>query len=110
VKICCITSFRIPSRAANSIQVMKVGQALSQLGHEVLMYAPGNVHTPWKELAALYGLRLPFEVNWLPDYPQLKPECRSTGCAQKSGYDLYMAATGRFDGAVEWLSGRAGNS
>lgn len=72
MKICCITSFRIPSRAANSIQVMKVGQALSQLGHEVLMYAPGNVHTPWKELAALYGLSLPFEVNWLPDYPQLK--------------------------------------
>ncbi len=72
MKICCITSFRIPSTAANSIQVMKVGQALSQLGHEVILYAPGNVHTPWKELAALYGLRLPFEVIWLADYPSLK--------------------------------------
>ncbi len=72
MKIGCITSFRIPSKAANSIQVMKVGQALSQLGHEVILFTPGNVHTPWKELAALYGLSLPFEVIWLPDYPALK--------------------------------------
>ncbi len=72
MKICCITSFRIPSKAANSIQVMKVSQALSQLGHEVVLFAPGHVHTPWKELAVLYGLNLPFEVIWLPAYARLK--------------------------------------
>jgi glycosyltransferase involved in cell wall biosynthesis len=72
VKICCITSFRIPSKAANSIQVMKVGQALSQLEHEVVLFTPGHVHTPWKDLAALYGLALPFEVIWLPAYASLK--------------------------------------
>ncbi len=72
MKICCITSFRIPSKTANSIQVMKVGQALSQLGHEVVLLAPGQVHAPWRELAALYGLTLPFEVIWLPAYARLK--------------------------------------
>ncbi|MEW6503607.1 MAG: glycosyltransferase family 4 protein [Chloroflexota bacterium] len=51
---------------------MKVGQALSQLGHEVVLLAPGQVHAPWRELAALYGLTLPFEVIWLPAYARLK--------------------------------------
>lgn len=72
MKIVCITSFRVPSRAANSIQVMKVGQALAQLGHEVVLYAPGNTHTPWKELAGFYGLSQPFEVAWLPAYARFK--------------------------------------
>lgn len=85
MKIGCITSFRIPSKAANSIQVMKVGQALSQLGHEVVLFTPGNVHTPWKELAALYGLSLPFEVIWLPDYPALKRYDFAVNAVQQAG-------------------------
>jgi len=85
VKICCITSFRIPSKAANSIQVMKVGQALSQLGHEVVLFTPGHVHTPWKDLAALYGLTLPFEVIWLPAYASLKRYDFAVKAVQQAG-------------------------
>ncbi len=72
MKIGCITSYRIPSRAANSIQVLKVCQALVQLGHEVRVWSPGKVHTPWNELAAFYGLNTAFELDWLPDVPRLK--------------------------------------
>jgi glycosyltransferase involved in cell wall biosynthesis len=72
VKIGCITSYRIPSRAANSIQVMKVCQALAQLGHDVRLWSPGKVHTPSHELAAWYGLNTSFVIEWLPDLPRLK--------------------------------------
>ncbi len=72
MKIGCITSYRIPSRAANSIQVMKVCQALAQLGHEVCLWSPGKIHTPWNELAVFYGLNTAFEIEWLPDLPRLK--------------------------------------
>ena len=42
MKIALITNSRIPSLTANSIQAMKVTQALMQLGHEVRMFAPAE--------------------------------------------------------------------
>ena len=39
MKIVYISNSTIPSRAANSIHVMKVCQAFSDLGHEITLFA-----------------------------------------------------------------------
>ncbi len=60
----------IPTRRANSVQVMKMAQALVELGHQVQLLAPqasGLQPAPtWEELAVHYGLREQFPVVWLP--------------------------------------------
>lgn len=66
MKIACITTSSIPSSTANSIQVMKVCQALAQVGGAVSLWAPGRERIPWETLAAHYGITTPFEVEWVP--------------------------------------------
>ncbi|MBI5951647.1 MAG: glycosyltransferase [Chloroflexi bacterium] len=59
MKIALITNSRIPSLTANSIQAMKVAQALMQLGHDVRMFAPAEADLATHEaLLAHYGLQL----------------------------------------------------
>ena len=72
MKIICISASEVPSSTANSIQVMKSSQALTQLGHQVHLILPGRSSVTWEELAGLYGLRMPFELEWLPAKPRLK--------------------------------------
>jgi len=73
VKIAVITNSRIPSLTANSIQAMKVCQALAQLGHEIRLFAPRESDpVSWDSLLAHYGLRTRFEIEWLPSIPALK--------------------------------------
>lgn len=72
MNIVCISASQIPSSTANSIQVMKVCQALAQLEHGVRLLAPGKTNVPWDRLALHYGLETPFEVEWLPANPRLK--------------------------------------
>ncbi len=62
MKIACITTAQVPSTRANSLQVMKVCQALVQIGHDVNLYVPGEVPPDWQELAVLYGLVEPFTL------------------------------------------------
>ena len=68
MRIACISSARVPSENANSIQVMKVCQALTQLGHSITLIIPkaDNVldasQLAWDSLAAHYGLSDQFEV------------------------------------------------
>jgi glycosyltransferase involved in cell wall biosynthesis len=67
MRIAVITNSRIPSLTANSIQAMKVCDALSQLEHDVKLFAPAEAAPcEWKQLARHYGLRHPFEVIWKP--------------------------------------------
>jgi glycosyltransferase involved in cell wall biosynthesis len=67
MKIAVITNSRIPSLTANSIQAMKVTQALMQLGHEIRMFAPREAASVSREtLAAHYGLRLIPDLELLP--------------------------------------------
>jgi glycosyltransferase involved in cell wall biosynthesis len=74
VKVACIASSRIPSETANSIQAMKVCQALAQTGHEVTLIAPGDGpqgSTPdekWAVLAAHYGLHTRFNFVHIPPF------------------------------------------
>jgi glycosyltransferase involved in cell wall biosynthesis len=73
MKIAVITNSRIPSLTANSIQAMKVTQALMQLGHEVRMFAPAEVEPATREsLLTHYGLRIAPPLELLPSIKQLK--------------------------------------
>ncbi len=72
MKIAAIATARVPSSTANSMQVMKVCSALAQLGHKVRLYAPGDEAAGWEELAELYGLPAPFEIEWLGTNPRWK--------------------------------------
>jgi glycosyltransferase involved in cell wall biosynthesis len=66
MRIACIATSRVPSRTANSIQVMKVCQALVELGHEVRLWLPGTAAgVAWPDLGRHYGLRKPFRITWL---------------------------------------------
>ena len=67
MKILAIAMSRIPAPNANGIQVMKVCQALAQLGHEVILLVPDmQPQRPSREeLAAYYGLEKTFEVRWI---------------------------------------------
>lgn len=69
MKIATISSARVPSDRANSIQVMKVCQALMQLGHEVTLIVPAEARAEEITQPALmkhYGLSQSVPVEWLP--------------------------------------------
>jgi glycosyltransferase involved in cell wall biosynthesis len=72
MKIAAITTSRIPSNTANSIQVMKVCQALKQLDNEVKLWMPKFKTSSWPELAEKYGVSTPFEMEWLDFRKDLK--------------------------------------
>jgi glycosyltransferase involved in cell wall biosynthesis len=72
MRIAAITTSRIPSATANSIQVMKVCQSLQQLENEVKLWAPKFKTATWTELADRYGISIPFELEWLDFQKNLK--------------------------------------
>ncbi len=75
MKVTCITTSRIPSDTANSIQVMKTCQALARLKHTVRLLVPCYRQTQvvaWQELAERYGLSQYFDVEWLDTLPLLR--------------------------------------
>lgn len=73
MRIAIITNSRIPSLTANSIQAMKVCQALAQLGHDICLFAPRETEpASWDALLTHYGLRTAFPIEWLPSIPNLK--------------------------------------
>jgi glycosyltransferase involved in cell wall biosynthesis len=72
MKISAISTSRIPSNTANSIQVMKVCQALRQHNQDVNLWVPDFGTTAWEKLAEQYGLTTRFEINWLPHRRNLK--------------------------------------
>jgi glycosyltransferase involved in cell wall biosynthesis len=67
MRIACIAAAEVPSRKANSIRVMKVCQAFQKLGHEVVLWLPGNEpEVGWDELFEHYGLKQSFDMHWIP--------------------------------------------
>ncbi len=72
MKIAVIAGSRIPSNTANSIQTMKVCQALVRAGHSVHLWVPGDEPCDWEQLAGHYGVSTPFEIRWLPAPPAFK--------------------------------------
>jgi glycosyltransferase involved in cell wall biosynthesis len=73
MRIAVFSTARVPSRTANSIQVLKVCQALQDLGHMVRLWlpgaAPGGV---WHDLAARYGVAGPIDIDWCGGIPRLR--------------------------------------
>jgi len=72
MKIAAISTSRIPSNTANSIQVMKVCQALKQVGNDVKLWVPKFKTASWLELAEKYGISTPYEIEWLEFHNNLK--------------------------------------
>ena len=75
LKIALIAPTYLPARRANTIQVMKMAQAIRAVGHEVRMLVPGphpGDAGDWESLAQHYGLRYHFEVCWIPVQPALR--------------------------------------
>lgn len=71
MKIAYISTIQVPSDKANSIQVMKMSQAMTQLGHEVTLILPGENQAQaeekdWHKLYEHYGLQTCFEIRYLP--------------------------------------------
>lgn len=72
MKIAYISAAVIPSWTANSVQVMKVCQALSQNGEEVALYVPGKKSADWDTLATHYGVSTQFPIHWVRFIPFFK--------------------------------------
>lgn len=66
MRIGVISTSKIPSTTANSIQVMKVCQAYRQLGHDVFLIIPGKKKKKWDDLTEIYGLSKSFDISYLP--------------------------------------------
>jgi glycosyltransferase involved in cell wall biosynthesis len=91
MKIAIIAPTEIPARRANTLQVMKMAQALVVLGHTVRLAVPSSGSIPavekpadpanplpaagrhtWEQLAHHYGLQHEFAVEWLASSPRLR--------------------------------------
>ena len=79
MKIAIIAPTQIPARRANTVQVMKMTQALAAIGHTVCLLAPQTPGGPidlgvpdWDQLAHHYGLQHAFPIEWLPASPRLR--------------------------------------
>ncbi len=92
MKIALITNSRIPSLTANSIQAMKVAQALIQLGHEVRMFAPAETEpATYETLLTHYGLQLAPPLDLIPSirlFRRLDFVVRAQTAAEKFGAEL----------------------
>ena len=92
MKIALITNSRIPSLTANSIQAMKVAQALIQLGHEVRMFAPKEAEPAnYQLLITHYGLQTAPPLKLIPSirlFRRLDFVIRAQHAAEKFGADL----------------------
>jgi glycosyltransferase involved in cell wall biosynthesis len=72
VRIACIATSTVPSRTANSLQVMKVCQALFDLGHELCLWLPQGPSPGWEALSEHYGIRGGFPIRRLHSLGGLK--------------------------------------
>lgn len=99
MKIALIAPSEIPARRANTMQVMKMAQAMVGLDHDVRLAAPFSGEsqvgvqndTEWEELAHHYGLRRRFPIDRLParqSFRRYDYGYRSVRWAKSWGADL----------------------
>lgn len=107
MKIALVEPGTLPAQTANSIQRMKMAQALAAAGHTVRVFAPGvDPHLAWADFAAHYGLQHPFELEWLPSWPALRRydfALRAQARAHAWGADLLYS---RSPQAATWAAVR----
>ncbi len=64
MKIAYFSSSRLPSRSANSVQVMKMCEALAENGHQVELFArSGGIRADTSSILAKYGVKKHFGIN-----------------------------------------------
>jgi len=66
MKIAIIAPTYLPALRANTIQVMKMAQAMVVLGHEVRVAVPGAPQVTWYLISRHYGLHEEINIEWLP--------------------------------------------
>ena len=91
MKIVLISASTVPSTAANSIEVMKVANALTSLSHQVILIVPGEKSIGWSDLAAWYGLSTEFEMIWMKEnqaWRRYDFSLKAVSCAHKLNPDL----------------------
>lgn len=73
MRIACLSTSSVPSRTANSLQLLKVCQSFVALGHEVKLWLPGRMpDVTWDDLARRYGIQHRFPIQWVRSNPQLR--------------------------------------
>jgi glycosyltransferase involved in cell wall biosynthesis len=78
MKVAVIAPTYIPSIRANSLQVMKMTQAIAILGIDVRLLVPEDSgdsqinDRSWRFLSNHYGIDNPFSIEWLPSRPGLR--------------------------------------
>lgn len=74
MKIAVVSPTHLPARRANTLQVMKMAQAMAGLGHVVRVAVPGfpPEKVAWDDLAYQYGLHRQFPVEWLPAWASMR--------------------------------------
>ncbi|HRN50655.1 MAG TPA: glycosyltransferase family 4 protein [Anaerolineales bacterium] len=73
MRVALIEPGTLPAQTANSIQRMKMAQALVATGNTVRVFAPGaHPGVSWPEFANHYGLQHEFELEWVPNLPVLR--------------------------------------
>jgi len=78
MKIAVIAPADIPSKRANSIQVMKMMDAFIEEGHDARLAVPGSStkaeaeFLDWDEIAEFYGLQRQFPIQWMRTLPGLR--------------------------------------
>lgn len=73
MRVALIEPGTLPAQTANSIQRMKMAQALVATGHTVRVFAPGqDPGITWPEFARHYGLQHAFELEWVLNLPVLR--------------------------------------
>ena len=110
MKIAVIAPTHLPAQRANTIQVMKMTQALAETGQQVRLAVPGlppnKRPVPWGELARQYGLRLAFPVEWLPAKPAWRSYdfgYRSIAWARRWQADLVYTRLPQAAALSSWL-------
>jgi len=72
MRVAVVAPTPIPSKKANTLQVMKMTQAISSIGHPVHLIIPDSTQSSdetkrsWDYLADQYGLQAKFPMDWLP--------------------------------------------
>lgn len=61
-----VANIRMPTEKAHGIQIMKMCEAFSSLGHEVTLVVPKRRNHIEDDPFSYYGVRQNFQITWLP--------------------------------------------
>lgn len=113
MKIAMIAPTHLPAQRANTIQVMKMAQAFTRLGHSLQLAIPGqpapDEAVDWPALKHLYGLQVEFPLTWIDINPRLRRYdygWKSLSWARRQGAKLIYTRLPQAAAFSSWL-GRA---